>query len=782
MTANFIHGKQEEKLWTTGAKGEGVFLKRSRGSYITCPETLKYDGSLIYDSIHKLNVQVIPDIEALPFCQKHQCAAFVLSEKMLVVWEDQPHSLIKRATDIDDALFNMICMEPPINDKRDRADPRNTFHNWQGMHNETDKDEKRPTMIYQPCFTALTLILAIGVVGLGWRHIAIEITVDGGYSRLLFLIAVVPQLWLGLFFFQALVGNCAQILGCVQAMEQNTKIYSGRAPYRLCSNNLPHVTIQMPVYKENLATVIAPTIRSLKRAISTYEMQGGSANIFINDDGMQVISEEDAKARQDYYDSNNIGWVARPPHNPDGKIENKPKYFRHGKFKKASNMNFGLRVSMDLEQLLADPYYEFLRSNDDWDQQQENEIYVQEMGNLIDKHGAWADGNIRIGDYILLVDSDTRIPADCLLEAVSELEKCKNLAILQFSSGVMNVTDNFFEKGITFFTNLIYTQIKFAVANGDTAPFVGHNAVLRWSAIQEIAYTVPDERFIEKYWSEETVSEDFDMALRLQTKGYLVRLAAYQGDGFKEGVSLTVYDELHRWEKYAYGCNELIFHPVRYWIRRGPLTGVFIRFLTSGMPLPSKLTIIAYIGTYYAIGSAWVLTLGNYFLIGWFEGLLDHYYIDSYKVYFSIVCVFTALGNIALALLRHRLGENDFFHNLVVNLKWVPLLVLFLGGISFHVSQALLWHMFDLDMDWGATAKDMEVLSFFQEFPKVLRRFRISFLFCVLTAIGMIVCAYAVPTIWQIRGFTSVYPFSCVVVSHFLLPLVLNPNLMRFTW
>jgi hypothetical protein len=36
---------------------------------------------------------------------------------------------------------------------------------------------------------------------------------------------------------------------------------------------------------------------------------------------------------------------------------------------------------------------------------------------------------------------------------------------------------------------------------------------------------------------------------RLQVKGNIVRLASYHGDGFKEGVSLTLYDELNRWEK-----------------------------------------------------------------------------------------------------------------------------------------------------------------------------------------------------------------------------------------
>jgi hypothetical protein len=57
----------------------------------------------------------------------------------------------------------------------------------------------------------------------------------------------------------------------------------------------------------------------------------------------------------------------------------------------------------------------------------------------------------------------------------------------------------------------------------------------------------------EKIWSDSNVSEDFDMALRLQMKGYIVRWATYSGGGFKEGVSLTVADELNRWQKYAYG-------------------------------------------------------------------------------------------------------------------------------------------------------------------------------------------------------------------------------------
>ena len=74
---------------------------------------------------------------------------------------------------------------------------------------------------------------------------------------------------------------------------------------------------------------------------------------------------------------------------------------------------------------------------------------------------------------------------------------------------------------------------------------------LRWQAVQDAAFVDRDGK--EKIWSESHVSEDFDMAMRLQLRGYIIRWATYSKGGFKEGVSLTVDDELNRWQKYAYG-------------------------------------------------------------------------------------------------------------------------------------------------------------------------------------------------------------------------------------
>lgn len=60
-----------------------------------------------------------------------------------------------------------------------------------------------------------------------------------------------------------------------------------------------------------------------------YERQGGSVNIFIFDDGMQIWDEEEQEIRKAYYDRNNIGWTARPKHNHEG-------FIRKGRFKKVS--------------------------------------------------------------------------------------------------------------------------------------------------------------------------------------------------------------------------------------------------------------------------------------------------------------------------------------------------------------------------------------------------------------------------------------------------------------
>jgi hypothetical protein len=141
------------------------------------------------------------------------------------------------------------------------------------------------------------------------------------------------------------------------------------------------------------------------------------------------------------------------------------------------------------------------------------------------------------------IDCDTRVPVDCLIYGALEMRESPEVAIIQHGSGVMQVAHNLFENGSKYLNTGLCSSQKLT------------------PAIQSIGFVDPTDGQT-KWWSDRHVSEDFDISLRLQGHGMVVRLATYDNGEFKEGVSLTLYDELTRWEKYAYGCNELVFNPM----------------------------------------------------------------------------------------------------------------------------------------------------------------------------------------------------------------------------
>ena len=107
-------------------------------------------------------------------------------------------------------------------------------------------------------------------------------------------------------------------------------------------------------------------------------------------------------------------------------------------------MNYALMVSNRVEEKLKQ-----VARTPEWTQVQEQDAYQQCLRQVLDEDEGrtQAEGNIRVGDYILIIDSDTRVPSDCLLDAVTEMEQSPEVAIMQFSSGVMRVTTSFFEGG-----------------------------------------------------------------------------------------------------------------------------------------------------------------------------------------------------------------------------------------------------------------------------------------------------------------------------------------------
>jgi hypothetical protein len=160
---------------------------------------------------------------------------------------------------------------------------------------------------------------------------------------------------------------------------------------------------------------------SLMAAIQYYEAQGGTASVFVNDDGMQAIEPELAEARQRYYMENGIGYTARLPNrqgkpkkkrfkfswscfrksiaSPDAGAEtcnaiserqalaNEIGFQRKGKFKKASNMNYGLafsnRVEDELHRLTQLEIEKRGITEEDLTVDDDEELYQQALNNML---------------------------------------------------------------------------------------------------------------------------------------------------------------------------------------------------------------------------------------------------------------------------------------------------------------------------------------------------------------------------------------------------------------
>ena len=82
---------------------------------------------------------------------------------------------------------------------------------------------------------------------------------------------------------------------------------------------------------------------------------------------------------------------------------------------------------------------------------------------------------------------------------------------------------------------LAHRILQLSVSGGDIAPLVGHNAFLRWDALQRCAFTDPADG-VRKFWSEAHVSEDFDCALRFQVSWPCVFPSCCMSAGARKGA------------------------------------------------------------------------------------------------------------------------------------------------------------------------------------------------------------------------------------------------------
>ncbi|KAF4970250.1 hypothetical protein FZEAL_10085 [Fusarium zealandicum] len=840
-------------------------LSMTSDAILAIIDSLQHHQTELFVEATGARISIASSLEAIrPDLAVNSKACLVVRERVMLVWSSNPRTIVNVAHDTETQLLGLSFSPSPTPNilsrrssftkysnrpqtgsvvVRGAIDEKNEIYKKavaleEGVEEGDDGIDvegnapRRPTLYLHALKMGFTIMLVIITQSISLSKLLNQYYWDGGKLRFT-LVATMPALAVfSLFFFSSIVTGFFQLLLPVSPCQKNSKFHSAVKPNakRYRDYELPHITIQMPVYKEGLkgyvnismdssvisdsSSVIAPTMVSVMAAIQYYEERGGTASVFINDDGMQCIQPELAEARRQYYRENGIGYTARLPH---AKQQNKGSWFswfnksdapqdneqekgslspqdlsnkigfeRKGKFKKASNMNYGLafsnRVEDEMSRLSGLECEKRGCAEADLTVEDDDEVYGQALQNILgeDEGRTWAEGNIRIGELILIIDCDTRVPIDCLLYGALEMHESPEVAILQHASGVMQVVHNTFENGITYFTNVIYTAIKYGCGQGDIAPFVGHNAFLRWKAVQSVAFVDTDGKT--KWWSESHVSEDFDIALRIQVAGMTCRLASYDNGEFKEGVSLTLYDELTRWEKYSYGSNELLFNPFYQWIYKGPVTRVFLRFLWSDIPVTSKATIIAYMFTYHAISAGMFLTVVNYFVIGLFPDVVDHYYTSSFGIWVGLAVVFNAFGSVAFAMLRHKLKEATFWRALAEALKWVPFLALFFGGISINCAKALLCHAFSINIEWSSTAKEVGPTGFYIGLGKMIKTFRYTWGICLILAAVIIYMAVGAPWGWTITpgphstATIAIIPLALQIGCAFFLPFFLGVN------
>lgn len=186
------------------------------------------------------------------------------------------------------------------------------------------------------------------------------------------------------------------------------------------------------------------------------------------------------------------------------------------------------------------------------------------------------------------------------------------------------------------------------------------------------------------------------------------------------------------------------------------------------------------------IAAAMTIAIMNYILLG-FEFTVDGYYLHSFEIWLATTVVFLGAGNVGYTLLEYRLGEKEFVSALsAINLVnysivavrrpyrkfcvatilvssncgefqsiWVLLFIsfFFFGGMSIHLSQAMLAHLFSYNMTWAATKKEVERSNFFKEVPRILKRFWFALTVSVILVAAMIILSTSlVPIEWRVQG------------------------------
>lgn len=160
--------------------------------------------------MNNLRVQVLPHVKDLVNAKKNQNAAFIASEQLLIVWDDDALNLVPRAKAIEEELLRIV-MGTGVDEKDDDEDGM-MKKGPQVVEAELDEEtgeyvSKRPTNIMNSNLVGGTLCIIVVLIGLGCREIATEIKVDMDYTRLAFLALTPVQIFFTLVSIATVFGR-----------------------------------------------------------------------------------------------------------------------------------------------------------------------------------------------------------------------------------------------------------------------------------------------------------------------------------------------------------------------------------------------------------------------------------------------------------------------------------------------------------------------------------------------------------------------------------------------
>lgn len=149
--------------------------------------------------LNGLRIQILPTFEDLYQAKRHQYAAFIASEALLVVWDDEPTNLLQRAKTIEAELLKFVWKTANATQiEKEELEAADLM-----VDEETGlmASKERPILLYNCFLVACSLCLLTVLIGLGYVKIADELVELQQWVSLAFLVMTPVNAFLTLVSF-----------------------------------------------------------------------------------------------------------------------------------------------------------------------------------------------------------------------------------------------------------------------------------------------------------------------------------------------------------------------------------------------------------------------------------------------------------------------------------------------------------------------------------------------------------------------------------------------------